>query len=73
MSVPVSSHGSNSNQELGPRAARCVAEQLMMSPFPCLLDDQPGVSQSGKRLVGVFGHPTRDALHSAAKKPTVSV
>ena len=82
ISVPVSSHGSSSNQKLGTRAAWCVAEKLMMSPFPGLLDDHLEVSQSGKRLVGVlvtvtdllqnsakdrmFGHPTRDELDGAA-------
>ena len=82
MSVPVSWHGSSSNQELGYRAARCLAEKLMMGTFPTLLDDQLEVSQSGKRLVGllvtvtdllqngakdrVFGHPTRIAFDSAA-------
>ena len=82
MSVPVSPHGRGSNQELGTRAALCVAKKLMTSPFPSLLDDQLDVSQRGKWLVrvlmivtdllqksaedGMFGHTTRDALDSAA-------
>ena len=82
MFVPASLHGSSSNQKLGTRAARCIAEKFMVSPFPSLLDDHLEVGQSGKRLVGVsvtvtdlfretandrmFGHPTRDALDSTA-------
>ena len=72
--VPFSPHGSSSNRELSTRAPRCVAKKLMTSPFPGLLDDQLEVSQSGKRLdllqisaeKGTLGHPTRDALNSAA-------
>ena len=51
MSVPVSPHGSSSNQELSTRAARCVAPEFVMSLFP--FNDQLEASQGGKRLIGV--------------------
>ena len=70
MSVPASSHGSSSNQKLGTRAARCIAEKLMVSPFPCLLDDHLEVGQSGKRLVEISVTVT-DLLQKSAKRQDV--
>ena len=54
MSVPVSSHGSRTNQELCTRAARCGAEKLMVGTIPGLLDDLLEVSKSGKKLFDIL-------------------
>ena len=53
MSFLVSPHGSSSNQELGTRAAQCVAQEFVMSLFLGRLNDQLEVSQGSKRLIGV--------------------
>ena len=82
MSVPVCPHGRSSNQDFSTQAARCVAKKLMTSQFPSLLNDHLEFGKSCKRLVGVlmiatdllqngaqdgmFRHPIRDALDSAA-------
>ena len=39
MYVSVSTYGSSSNQELSTRAARCVAQEFVMSLFLGLLND----------------------------------
>ena len=70
MSVPASSHGSSSNQKLGTRAARYIAEKLMVSLFPGLLYDHLEVGQSGKRLVEVSVTVT-DLLQKSAKRQDV--
>ena len=78
MSVSASSQSRSCNPELSTQAARCVAQEFMMSLFPDLLNDYLEVSKGGKRLVGVlvtvtdllqesaensmFGHPTLDSL-----------
>ena len=67
MSVSVSTQGGSSNQELSPQAARCVAQEFLMSLFPgCFPNDCLEVRQSGKRLVAVLVTVT-DPFQNAAK------